>query len=181
MIYESTINNLIVLVRSIGALSIDQIEYFFRDAADKDNIPYYINQLAKSRVFDVDEQEGIVMSHGQTHMKDYEKKKRIHAFWVVAEFGSENVREIIPLAYPSQILFITTDNEVYDLTVCLVASDAQLAYRDRKTSVPDGVIDLVNHIAIVASRQEGEALSAYEFDSFCVLDVNKKPQYYTWG
>ena len=180
MIYESTVDNFITLIRSASVLSQEQVEHFFRDAVDAVNLPFLISQMAMNRIIDINEATRTIRLHGKPRIKDSEISKRIQAFWVIASFGSENIKEVFSMAYPSQFMFITHDNEVYDLTVCWSKMDAQLAVRDRKISIPDGEMDCINHIAVVNSQEGGEALAAYGFDSFCVLDADKTPQYYQW-
>lgn len=180
MIYESTVDNLVMLVRSIGEVRRDQLLRFFRDADDADSVDYYVTQLAKERVLDINTRKNHVKFHSSPAIKDAEIVKRITAFWVVADFGSNNIREVVTMEYPSQILFVTSSNDVYDLTVCSTRMDAQLALRARKLSLPEGIEDVINHIAIVSTQKEGEALAPYQFDSFCLLDADKIPGYYTW-
>ncbi len=180
MIYEATIDNLVMLLKTVGELNRDQLLRFFRNAHDSRNVDFYITQLCKDRVLDYDEARNRVRFHKAPKIKDVEISKRIQAFWIIASFGSENVREVALLEYPSQFIFITHDNEVYDLTVCLTRSDAQMAVRYRKSCMIEGMPDDINHIAIVNTIEEGEALSAYGFDSYCILDSTKAPHYYEW-
>ena len=180
MIYESTIDNLLMLIRSSGEIKMEQVLHFFRDAVDKQKIPYYIDQLRLSRMLDVDEASGTVGPHTNIKLKSEEVRMRIRAFWVIASFGSANIREITTLGYPSQFLFISDDNEAYDITFCNSKLEAQLAKREWQLSVPKGEIDYVNHIALVSDERVGELLEPYGFTSYCVLEQEHRPRYYTW-
>lgn len=178
MIYEATVDNLISLVRTIGFAQIDQLNRFFRDVEDKDNVPFYISELVKRRMFDLDSTKSIVKFHNYPNLKTTEAKSLMRAFWVIASFGSNNIRHVAMLPYPSQYYFVSADNEAYDLTICATITDAQLAARSFRFAIPENAVDTINHIAIVNSVQEGEALAQYKFDSYCIFDANMMPQYH---
>ena len=180
MIYESTVDNLITLMRVVGCLKKDQILAFFSDCTDANNVDYYIKQLIQHRILDYDEKKDLVSYHLAPKIKDAEMLKRIQAFWVVVSFRSNNVRELALMPYPTQFILVTDDNEVYDLTVCMARTDAQLAARVRKAGEIAGVPDEVNHVAITNTVADGEELAKYGFDSFCVINANKVPEYHTW-
>lgn len=181
MLYESTPNNMIAMVRSVGYVGRDQLVRFFSDVADSVRIEYYIKQLGKSRLFDIDEAKNIISWHMGPKINEREIKRRIRAFWVIASsFRSEGIRDVTLLPYPSQFMFVTHKNEVYDLTVLSSKEEATVAQRKHSMWKIDGVEDDVNHIVIVDSEALGKSLDAYGFDSYCVLDRSYKPKYGTW-
>lgn len=181
MLYEATPENLRSLVRTANTLEREQVIRFFSDAVDGFNVPYYINQAIAKRVFDYDEAKDTIRWHTAPKITDSEIKNRIRAFWIIASFRSRNVREINLMPYPSQFLFITHENEVYDLTVCYSKMDANLAARNRKLYQFEGVEDEVNHIAIVPNEVVGKDIAPFGFDSFCVYDQDHVPRYSTWN
>ena len=187
MIYEATVDNLRALMRACVVLDREQIYRFFSAHHDKEKIDFFIDFLIKERVLDEDEtKKSRVWLHRQSRPvsrpQEGQIAARIKAFWVIASFGSDNIADIALLEYPAQFMFVTSDNEIYDLTVCdspqvaAVAAHkrALFALRDSKYE------DDVNHIAIVDSEKVGLAISDYGFDSFCILDANKVPRYQQW-
>ncbi len=183
MEYTSTINCIRDVVRSMGTLSVEQLFLFFRNAGDSESVEYYIKQLLSMRIFDYDKVRNWVTYHGAYGMpgiKEETIRRRQMAFWVVAYFGYENIREVTQLKYPSQILFITEDNASYDLTVCTTEMEASQAVRARTIREPADLPDDVNHIAIVRDKELGAKILPYGFDSYCILDpTSKTPSYYT--
>ena len=168
------------VIRQVGFLKREQIHRFFADCEDANNIDFYVKQYLSMHEFDYDDQKDIVSWHGGSRIETTAMNTYIHAFWVIAAFPSESIREIIKLQYPFQYEFITKDDECYDITLCYNENVARIAYRQRiRMSIPD-VDDDVNHIALVYNREDGEALRPYGFDSFCYLDKNHRPIYEQW-
>lgn len=77
-------------------------------------------------------------------------------------------------------MFITEDNQCYEVTVCNDFAIAQVAMINREKGIPKGTLDEVNHIVLVPSTEFGEQLGSYGFDSYCFLDANNIPQYGVW-
>ena len=181
MLYEATPDNLRLVVRTAGTLLREQICRFFSDTDDSLNVEYYIKELTAQRIFDFEEEKDTVSWHTAPRVNETSVQARIQAFWIIASFRSRAVKEIVLLPYPSQFLFLTHTNDVYDISVCTGTTDAMLVKRMRQATVCDGVEDEVNHIALVSSDRVGRQLGAYGFDSYCTLDGNRKPQYRTWS
>ena len=182
MLYESTPNNITAFMHAVGVANKEQILKFFSDVPDAINIEYYLEQLVKNRLLDYDEYKKLYSWHAMAQINDAEKRLRIHALWVIVSFRSNQIREISVLLYPSQFLFVTHENEVYDITVCYSKTDASLAARKLRMSRIEGVEDDINHIAVVNSDVLGVEIGAYGiFDSYCILDKAHKPRYGTWS
>ena len=180
MIFEATPDNLRLLVRTAGCLQKEQLLRFFSDTDDTLNVEYYIRELVAQRIMDYDEGKDRVSWHTAPKIKEPAVHARIWTFWVPVSFRSKAIKDIILLPYPSQFLFITHGNDVYDVSFCSGTTDAMLMERNRRATLCEGIDDEVNHIAVVNSEGIGRQLGAYGFDSYCVLDRNFKPQYYTW-
>ena len=183
MRYVETPANLRELLHICGSLKVDQIYRFFSDTVDSGNLEYYIQSLIDYNLADFDEGKGILSWHKSSNeptLTEANMKDRITAFWVIASFYSGNIREIIPMNYPSQFMFITADNQVYDLSVIASKSVANIWARTQKIYQIQGVEDEVNHIAIVNSKSLGEDLGPFGFDSYCTFDKNHLPTYGTW-
>ena len=181
MLYEATPDNLRLVVRTAGALAREQLLRFFSDTDDTLNVEYYIKELVAQRIFDYDQGKDIVSWHTAPQAAPSLVSSRIQAFWIIVSFRSKYIKEIVLLPYPSQFLFITHGNDVYDISFCSGTTDAMLVKRAREATLCEGLPDEVNHIALVSSEKVGQQLGAYGFDSFCVLDQDHKPQYRTWG
>ena len=181
MLYEATPNNLRLAVRTAGYLAREQLIRFFSDTDDALNVEYYIREFVAERILDYDEKVDVLSWHSGPKVGAADIANRIKAFWIITSFRSKAVKEILLLPYPSQFIFITSDNAVYDISVCSSTMEAMLVERNRKMTLCEGVEDEVNHIAIVNSERLGEQLGAYGFDSYCTLDREHRPHYCTWN
>lgn len=178
MEFLSTRNCLEQIMRTMGTLEVSQVERFFRNAPDIANLNLYVSRFVGYHIFDYSETKKRLSYHSFPATKDDIVNRRITAFWIPASFGYDNVREIILLKYPSQILFISEDNEVYDVTVCTCEEDASIAERIREHYATKGIEDDVNHIAVVRNADLGREALKHGFDSYCILDEYKHPTYY---
>lgn len=187
MIYEATVDNLQALMRACIVLDRTKIYRFFSAHHDQSRIDFFIDFLIKERVLDADEtKKNRVWLRRQARPISRPKEaviaSRIKAFWVIASFGCDNIADIALLEYPAQFMFVTTNNEIYDLTVCDTPQVAAVAAHKRALyALHDAKYDDdVNHIAIVNDEKTGLAIGGYGFDSFCILDANKIPRYQQW-
>lgn len=169
------------IVETVGTVYIEQLEMFFRNAEDAGNVRYYIKELIALRIFDYDKERNLVRWHTGPKLKDEIVRRRLMAFWLIAYYDESNIREVIPLAYPSQFYFIMQDNTSYDVTVCLSETEAKTAFRVRNLYQCKAEDDDVNHIVIVRTHEVGKAVMAEpstDFDSYCILDDNKMPMFF---
>lgn len=183
MDYLHTRQCLSEIVESVGTVYVEQLEMFFRNAEDSAKLRYFIKEYIALRIFDYDKDKHWVKWHTAPEVSDEVIRRRLMAFWVIANFGAEGIRQVISLRYPSQFYFITTSNDSYDLTVCTQTSEARTAFHTLKLFQIPGEKDDVNHIAIVPSREVGKAVMAEKtaaFDSYAIYDPQTKiPAYYT--
>lgn len=187
MIYESTVDNVQALMRACIVLDRAQIYRFFSAHHDQSRMDFFLDFLIKERVLDADEtKKNRIWLHRQARPISRPKEPyiaaRIKAFWVIASFGCDNIADIALLEYPAQFIFVTTNNEIYDLTVCDNSRVAAVAAHKRALYAAHDAHyeDDVNHIAVVNDRETGLAIADYGFDSFCILDANKVPRYEQW-
>lgn len=122
----------------------------------------------------------VLMFRKTPELKTDVLRRRLHALWVLASFESDEVRQVYLAKYPSQIMFITEDNQCYEVTCCYDTTTAQLAMSVRQSGIPKGMNDEVNHIALISHPNFAKDLQPYGFDSFCYLDKNHNPQYGVW-
>lgn len=202
MLYETTNLNIYMLLHEMGYMRPEQIHRFFRDTADAKNIAYYLkSQIDKRNFFfastalgpPIDPEAAITRPNSfvATHSNILMFRKapnvnievlrlRLRALWVLASFNSKEVVQAFIANYPSQIMFITTDSQCYDVTVCDNTLVAQTAMINRARLIPKGAPDEINHIALVNSPELGKKLEPYGFDSYCYLDKRFVPQYGVW-
>lgn len=170
------------IVESVGTVYVEQLERFFRNSEEAAKLPYFIKEYISLRLFDYNKEKNLVRWHVSPELSDEVVRRRLMAFWIIANFGVEGIRQVIPLRYPSQYYFITTTNEAYDLTVCTQESEAKTAFHTLKLFQIPGEDD-VNHIAIVPNREVGKAVMEAlpeGFDSYAVFDPQTKlPSYFT--
>lgn len=178
MQYKTTECCIQEVVRTMGTVSVEQLNRFFRNAPDAANVNYYIEQLVRLGVFDYLSVQNWVRYHGTPKLDERVERRRVMSFWVVADFGYDNVRELYTLRYPWQLLMITEDNNVFDLTTYLSDTDGIVMARLIPQTLIEGVPDGVNHIAIVRNKTKGNEVLQYGFDSYCILDEDKTPHYY---
>ena len=155
MIYEATVDNLQALMRACIVLDRTQIYRFFSAHHDQSRIDFFIDFLIKERVLDADEtKKNRVWLRRQARPISRPKEaviaSRIKAFWVIASFGCDNIADIALLEYPAQFMFVTTNNEIYDLTVCDTPQVAAVAAHKRALyALHDAKYDDdVNHIEV---------------------------------
>ena len=180
MLYEQTPVNLEMLVREIGVVHRVQLVRFFSDVETERKMNYYIKCLMDDHKLIYEKEHDILRWHASPRFIFEERERRIRAFWLPTSFKSTNIKEIIILQYPFQFLFITHDDELYDVAVCDDSSTAFLCRKRIEMSLVDGIEDEVNHILLTRSESTGRKLNGYGFDSFCVLDDENNPRYFEW-
>ncbi len=182
--YEMTIDNLKQAVRSAGVVHTAALLRFFNDVPDVGQLPFYINQLVRMRVFDYNEVRDRISWHNGPKLKTAVENDRVYAFWVVASFGSNNVAQLMTCDSPTQFLLFTTTNEAYDISVIKSTLDAQRAVIVRRRSTVEGMDDDINHIALapdlVNDRGLSDTIANCGFDSICQLNENFIPAYSQW-
>lgn len=182
MIFEYTRDNIMYLMSNIEYASISQLIRFFSDTEDRENVSYYIKKLIAGRdLVLVNADRGLIKIRKASPINDAFISARVRAFWLIAEMKSRNITDVFRMQYPSQLGFITANNECYDITICDTLIHAQLAKKKRDEELAKGTIDQVSHIAIVRDTDIGNQLAAYGFDTFCLLDAEHKPSYYYWS
>lgn len=101
------------------------------------------------------------------------------AFWPIAELGCEVVKEILPVITINKsatVVFCTMDKQHYDLTWCFIPSDIKKAVSEWASNAWEQPI---NHVALVKTSEMGNDALAAGFDSYCILDSEFHPQYFS--
>ena len=93
--------------------------------------------------------------------------------------GSSNVQEIMLTRYPTQLLFISPENDAYDVTVVNTSHEAILAQRVRSETIMRGVSDIVTHVAVLQKKSDVTLLQNCGFDCYCTIDpLTQDVKYY---
>lgn len=179
MIFRYTSDNIMSLMQTVGTLQKDQIIGFFKHELPEYRIKYLLNQLTIKHILVYNEETDYYSFVGAAHFREETQKKQIRAFWVLVAAGSSNVLQILIPEYPTQFLFIGTNEEVYDVTIVESHHDALLAQRIRSNSLFRGVSDPVTHTAILRRAEDVKMLEGCGFDNYCTIDpTTKEVTYY---
>lgn len=170
MIYEDTAHNMIALMHTVGTLYRKQIFKFFSDEMSTSQQQRLLNEMVKHNLLKYDPETDRYTFSGSPKVKEEFLRRRLYAFWVIANMGSNNVVQIDLLPYPFQFSVIDIDNHPYDIMACYSEDDAMLAQRSWDTQLVKGYPDNVNHIALVAWESVGKSIAKYGFDSYCTLN-----------
>ena len=175
MLYKYTIDNLVSLMQTIGTLKKEQIIRFFSAELASYRIEYLLNQLQIKRILTYDESTDCYSFVGAAHYKKEPQEKVMRAFWPLVAAGSNEVREIIlPQYASSQILFITENNDVFDVAVINTHHEALVAQRIRSELIPRGEKDVVSHVAVLKKKEDARILDGCGFDNICIIDPSSK-------
>lgn len=136
MIKENPRDNLMDLLAVIGLASVEQLAYLFRGEMGDRAFTMIENELRFHNLFE-DASGLYVQPRLGPRYKKEEAMKFVKAFWVIAEFGSESLKYISRAQPPSQFVFISTDNALYDITVIDNLAVAEMASRTWKTVYVD--------------------------------------------
>ena len=201
MLYQNFSNNLLYVLREARELSFGQIVRFFEQENNIGMIKYIVRVLishnridykpvdpSKDPSLETEEEQyrAKLVYHGKNatpELNDYEKSKRIKAFWVIADVGSENVNQIFSLSNGNQFFF-TSGDQCYELTVVDTEYDAMVSLKDRDLHLERNVKsyqDQVVRIAIVPDEETAGKIEDYGFDAYCILDEDKRPDYGSWN
>ena len=187
MIYERAYDNIRLTISTARSIKKSQLVRFFQNQCSEKQIDYYLENLSNSNFIKYDPKSDIISWVGGVPVKDDILRPRRTAFWTIAAIGSENIREFCVRGFPSQFLFITTENNVYDVTVVNSKPIAMLARMEwNRSLICNGNEkgehgDLVNHIALIPKEYVKDLdffnLEEYGFDTYCVLDSDNMPMY----
>lgn len=169
MIKTYTVDNILDLMSGVQMAQKEQLEYFFRGELEEP----FIGQLLDNMVYDKQLcrslQYGIyeTISRPQDHHFSRDTVMRmLDAFWLIAKWGSINVRYCYTMQYPMQYYVIMMDGSEYDISIIKTEEDARESMLSRRYPVGNGgepVIpeeDPICHIAIVYTEEMGQELAS---------------------
>lgn len=170
MLYEYVFQNILSLLQGVGTLQGDQIITLFSSELSAAGVQRILTDLVLKNVLRYDAYTDQYSFYAAPKIKGNVLKRRIDAFWVIANWGSENIISIDLLEYPSQYSVIDTDNKCHDITVCATEQDANSAMKKIKRYMINGRPDEVNHIAVVYDDTVGKQLQQFGFDSYAMIN-----------
>lgn len=152
MVKENPRDNLMDLLSVIGLASVEQLAYLFRGEMGDRAFTMIENELRFHNLFE-DKSGLFVQPRLGPLYKRTEAMKFVKAFWVIAEFGAESLKYISRAQPPSQFVFISTDNVLYDITVVDNIAVGEMAARTWKTVYVDpSEAESAIHLAVIDSR-----------------------------
>lgn len=175
---ENPVYNILSILQALGELEGTQLVQFLTDKIPPAETKHILSQLVIHNHLKYDPKTGIYRYRGApTLSKDFSERQRL-AFWCVAYTGVKQINEVIPIYYPSSLLYIDSKDNAYDVTVVESESQAQLAARVHAESTPRGHQDNTYHIALLLRETDKKYLKDCNFDFYCTLDkVTRKPSY----
>lgn len=185
MFYADLSNNLLYVMKTARVLNRKQVVRFFEQENNHGMINWVVRVLIAWNRLDYNEMNDRLAYHGSDaspEINEAEKQKRIKAFWVIADVGSENVNQIFSLSNGNQFFF-DSGEDCYELTVVDNLHDAMISMKDRDLHLEKDVPsfqDKVVRIAIVDTKEMADQIGKYGFDAYCILDDEKRPVYGSW-
>lgn len=171
MIYLYPEDNLKDLVQRLPAMVPEQLVYFFRDSVSESKAQAMVDTMIINHEIVMTSETKYYQSHLAPFRKREFLKNFVKAFWVIADFGSNNIRFITEAEYPAQYIFVSPDDTVYDITVLESEEMAALGKRVRDLQrVGDGD-DAVNHLAVINDSADIEIYREYGYDFFYTVDM----------
>ena len=93
--------------------------------------------------------------------------------------GSTNINAL-SASYPVDLTFIDSKNQTYDVCVVENRDDAVAAAVFQEKSFVRGVVDDINHIAVLRRASDVKYLEGLGFDSYCTFDPKTKRAHYEY-
>lgn len=184
---EYTQHKLLSLLKMIPCATEAQLSMFFSAEIEPAQFRDMVQELVakdiiKRRTLN-QKYEVLMLTQKWTFFSADSTRDRLEAFWVIANMGADAVRWICQGDGPTRYQIITEGTcEIIDITVCETAEMARVGYMMREQKRLDGEEDSTNHVALVFSKERGEAMKQdlirYKYDSYCVIGKNHRAEYY---
>lgn len=172
--------NILNLINRIGVVNKEQIYRMFGSEHNSETIDWCIKKLLANSEIDVDNDTDVFIRRQSVNENDFGQKLLTKATWILASMVENKVRDYYTTEYPSQLVIIDEDDNVYDITVVTpqtVNSIQMTILSNRKRLIPDGIEDNINHIAVLSNEDMAEDVKNLDFDSYCILKDNFNPEY----
>ena len=179
MIYKYTFANILTLMQSVGELEEAQVVRFFANEATPIVVNSLLEQLIRRNILKYDPEKKLISYMGATKLRDEIAERRRYAFWCLVNLGSTNLNAL-SASYPVDLTFIDNKNQTYDVCVVENRDDAVAAAVFQEKSFVRGVVDDINHIAVLRRASDVKYLEGLGFDSYCTFDPKTKRAHYEY-
>lgn len=177
MIIKDLSRAMLHVINQAGTIKIEHLRTFF-DSFSVGEIAAALKSLAVYKYIDFD--TNIVRARKLSYSA--EEEKQIHAaFSIIADYGCRAVKDLWRASTPSQFIFYTEDNALYDITFIKSESAQQtaaLVNRLWSAYQVDGYPDCVNHIAVTYEDKIATALKKMGFDFVVTIDAEGTRKYH---
>lgn len=186
MISEILGHDIFDFVNKIGAVTDEQLIRMFGNQHTIDTINWNVKQLVAQCKINRDKKTNLLTRRIMAKPSAFKQKLRVKAAWLLADMAEDNVFEFCSLKYPMQLLIISNDNTIYDVTTFTFDTIDHLVLMlprmwEDLLKVPEGIEDETVHIALVEDEEMAETVGKLGlFDSYCVLDKDNRPHYFEW-
>lgn len=180
MMYETLRDNLTLFISTFGIVKRRHIMNLFAKNHAPKAIKYHMDALIRECRVLLDEDGNVVSKHSPHLTREY-MMAQFKALDVLCNFQDTDIRAFYPAQYPCSLLFITEDNDVYDVTVIDYNNYNALSNLIpiiRSSQLPKDIEDIVYHIAVVPSSDFIPMIANLPFDQYCVLDDDGNPEFY---
>lgn len=175
--------NILSFTHEFGVVQIDQIKRFFHDQ-DKYRVSYTLQKLLNEKqLFEI--RPGYVSTVRENRLPyDFSAySDTIVAIHILCDFLSSEISYYGSTVNPSNVVFMTIDNDIYDVTVFPPDkrewySVLTMALAIRKESIPDGMPDVTNHIGVVQKNSDFSVLAKFGFGILATVDENGHVAFY---
>ena len=164
-------DNLMELMSRISLASFDQLTYFFRDVLDGPAAVNMVEDALRSHSLIENTEENYVQKFRGPIVRRDVAYDMVKAFWVIAKFGSSQIKSIAEGEYPTQYIFISEDNRPFDITVVDSLEKAGYAAMVRATANVKDYQDICVHIAVIDNPELIAPLEKLGFDVFFSVDM----------
>lgn len=174
-------NQIANFVRRFFCVEEVQIHRFFSDY-DTETVNHELDTLLRTnRLFRVSDTRISFRRKLPIPINHYDAT--IRALYVMCDLPSKKVRWYSCDEYPAEILFLTEDDIIYDVTIFTetdwVGKYAMIK-RTKGKSIPKGEVDPVNHIAIIPDKDFIPKIEELGFTFYATLDRNNHVYLYSY-
>ena len=176
MISNLLINNIEDYINRIGVVPETQIHVMFGATHGDEAIEWCCKALVADSRINFDKNDRVYSRRQNVDIDGFGQRLLTRAAWVLAHMKDSNVRDYWPLNYPNQLLIISEDNIVYDITVFTyqTLSSLLLTVKSRRADmIPNGVNDEIIHIAVLPDMGMKDDIAPLLFDGICTLADSK--------
>ena len=182
MKYEYTAHKILEILRMVPFALEEQLMMFFEGEVSASLYGEIQAELLAQHYILSLEQYGkyeVLAVTRMIRLKESQVREFLDAFWVIANMGAAQVNYVCIGEGPTKFCVVDSENRTSDITVCENAAVAGLGKMFRrhgsiagKDTEPEE--DDIRHIALVYSREQGEAmreeLTRLDYDCYCVID-----------